>query len=135
MADNLQPSCADCLEIWVPRPPGTLWACNVTALPFIKINVLWDVTPCNPALYTVISDEPAASILKTQQVCQQHWYCTYLPHCTALHPTRPILIFTAMTTSNVTKQADMINMYSKLHTVHRNGGVRDSNSTVKESSE
>ena len=24
---NLPPSCADCLEIWVPQPPGTLWAC------------------------------------------------------------------------------------------------------------
>jgi hypothetical protein len=26
-ADNLPPSCVDCLEIWEPRPPGTLWAC------------------------------------------------------------------------------------------------------------
>ena len=24
---NLSPSCADCLEIWEPRPPGTLRAC------------------------------------------------------------------------------------------------------------
>jgi len=24
---TLQPSCADCLEIWGPQPPGTLWAC------------------------------------------------------------------------------------------------------------
>ena len=24
---TLPPSCADCLEIWVPQPPGTLWAC------------------------------------------------------------------------------------------------------------
>jgi len=24
---NLSPSCADCLEIWKPRPPGTLRAC------------------------------------------------------------------------------------------------------------
>jgi hypothetical protein len=24
---TLPPSCADCLEIWEPRPPGTLWAC------------------------------------------------------------------------------------------------------------
>ena len=23
----LLPSCADCLEIWEPQPPGTLWAC------------------------------------------------------------------------------------------------------------
>ena len=21
-------SCADCLEIWEPQPPGTLWACS-----------------------------------------------------------------------------------------------------------
>jgi hypothetical protein len=26
MADNLPPSCAECLEIWEPRPPGTLRA-------------------------------------------------------------------------------------------------------------
>jgi hypothetical protein len=25
---TLPPSCADCLEIWNPRPPGTLWACS-----------------------------------------------------------------------------------------------------------
>jgi len=24
---TLPPSCADCLEIWEPEPPGTLWAC------------------------------------------------------------------------------------------------------------
>jgi len=24
---TLSPSCADCLEIWEPQPPGTLWAC------------------------------------------------------------------------------------------------------------
>jgi len=24
---NLPPTCADCLEIWEPRPPGTLRAC------------------------------------------------------------------------------------------------------------
>ena len=25
---TLPPSCADCLEIWEPQPPGTLWACS-----------------------------------------------------------------------------------------------------------
>jgi len=30
---NLSPSCADCLEIWEPQPPGTLRACNGIALP------------------------------------------------------------------------------------------------------
>jgi len=24
---TLLPSCADCLEIWEPQPPGTIWAC------------------------------------------------------------------------------------------------------------
>jgi len=24
---TLRPSCVDCLEIWKPQPPGTLWAC------------------------------------------------------------------------------------------------------------
>jgi hypothetical protein len=24
---TLPPSCADCLEIWEPLPPGMLWAC------------------------------------------------------------------------------------------------------------
>jgi hypothetical protein len=27
-ADNLPPSCANCVEIWEPQPPGTVWACN-----------------------------------------------------------------------------------------------------------
>ena len=25
---TLPPTCADCLEIWEPQPPGTLWACS-----------------------------------------------------------------------------------------------------------
>ena len=25
---TLPPSCANCLEIWEPQPPGTLWACQ-----------------------------------------------------------------------------------------------------------
>ena len=31
---TLPTSCADCLEIWEPQPPGTLRACNGIALPF-----------------------------------------------------------------------------------------------------
>ena len=31
---TLQPSCAECLEIWEPQPPGTLRACPGIALPF-----------------------------------------------------------------------------------------------------
>jgi len=27
----LPPSCADCLEIWEPERPGTVWACNRSA--------------------------------------------------------------------------------------------------------
>jgi hypothetical protein len=30
---TLTPSCADCLNIWEPQPPGTLKACNGIALP------------------------------------------------------------------------------------------------------
>jgi len=29
---TLPPSCADCLEIWEPQPPGTLSTCNGIAL-------------------------------------------------------------------------------------------------------
>jgi hypothetical protein len=25
---TVPPSCADCLEIWQPQPPGSLWACT-----------------------------------------------------------------------------------------------------------
>ena len=25
---TLTPSCANCLEIWEPQPPGTIWACQ-----------------------------------------------------------------------------------------------------------
>jgi hypothetical protein len=31
---TLPPSCAECLGIWEPQPPGTLWACTWGALPF-----------------------------------------------------------------------------------------------------
>ena len=32
---TLPPSCADCLEIWEPKPPGTLMACNGIAAPVL----------------------------------------------------------------------------------------------------
>jgi hypothetical protein len=32
---TLQPSCADCLEIWEPQPPGTLRTCKRIALPLL----------------------------------------------------------------------------------------------------
>ena len=32
-ADNLRPSCADCLEIWEPQTPGTLRECTGITLP------------------------------------------------------------------------------------------------------
>jgi hypothetical protein len=37
-ADNLAHSCADCLKIWEPQPPGTLRACNGIALPLPYIH-------------------------------------------------------------------------------------------------
>jgi len=49
---TLPPSCADCIEIWEPQPPGTLRACpgcNGTALPL---------------LYTVVSTAFPQNMLK-----------------------------------------------------------------------
>jgi hypothetical protein len=34
---TLPPSCADCLKIWEPQPPGTPMACNEIALPFTVV--------------------------------------------------------------------------------------------------
>jgi len=33
---TLPPSCADCLEIWEPWPPGTLGPCPGIALPYLS---------------------------------------------------------------------------------------------------
>jgi hypothetical protein len=43
---TLPPSCADCLEIWEPQPPGILWACpglqwKCFTFTFIYLLVLW----------------------------------------------------------------------------------------------
>ena len=35
---TLPPSCADCLKIWEPQPPGTFKACNGIALPKVIIR-------------------------------------------------------------------------------------------------
>ena len=37
---TLPPSCADCLEIWEPQPPGTLRACNGSALLLLIYQLL-----------------------------------------------------------------------------------------------
>jgi hypothetical protein len=47
-ADNLPPSCADCFEIWEPRPPGILRACPGNALLFFistTVAFLLGITP------------------------------------------------------------------------------------------
>jgi len=42
---TLPPSCTDCLEIWEPRLPGTLWACIGIHLPFFTyVQTLGDFT-------------------------------------------------------------------------------------------
>jgi hypothetical protein len=42
-ADKLAPSCADCLKIWEPEPPGTVKAYNGIALPFHWAVLLFKV--------------------------------------------------------------------------------------------
>ena len=42
-ADNLPPSCADCLEIWEPQLPGTLRACPSLYRDWNKIGLLTEV--------------------------------------------------------------------------------------------
>jgi len=64
----------------------------------------------------MVSDKPAVSIFKTQQIPKQ-LYCTYLQDYMVSHARRPILIFTTITTSNLTKQGDMINMTRYRETV------------------
>jgi hypothetical protein len=36
---TLPPSCADCLKLWEPQPPGTLKVCNGIALPLV--DTIW----------------------------------------------------------------------------------------------
>ena len=38
---NLPPSCADCLEIWEPQPPGTLTACPVMGFNYTTKQLLF----------------------------------------------------------------------------------------------
>jgi len=38
---TLPPSCADCLEIWEPQPPGTLRACPGLQWDCFKLVTLW----------------------------------------------------------------------------------------------
>jgi hypothetical protein len=40
---TLPPSCANCLEIWKPQPPGTLWACPGCCI-FILLFVILNYT-------------------------------------------------------------------------------------------
>jgi hypothetical protein len=37
---NLLPSCPDCLEIWRPQTPGTLWACPGLSRPVMVLLYL-----------------------------------------------------------------------------------------------
>src|SRR5215510_10992122 len=47
---TLPPSCADCLEIWEPQPPGTLRACQGIALPlpFTSQEITHHTTSARP---------------------------------------------------------------------------------------
>jgi len=36
---SLKPSCANCLEIWEPQPPGALRPCTGIVLPFSLLKI------------------------------------------------------------------------------------------------
>jgi len=48
---TLPPSCADCLEIWEPQPPGTLTAYTGNAYTFSCI-ILAEITPVSEYRFT-----------------------------------------------------------------------------------
>jgi hypothetical protein len=41
---TLEHSCADCLEIWEPQPPGILEACNGIALTYTRRDNILEKT-------------------------------------------------------------------------------------------
>jgi hypothetical protein len=101
MADNLPPSCADCLEIWQPRPPGTLRACYGTALPLqLKITEITKMRKCIktvknlPATFQTTSFQNMYMLTTTPSpcftpVCFAH-FCFNVPRqftlCLEFHP-------------------------------------------------
>jgi hypothetical protein len=42
---TLPPSCADCLKIWEPQPPGTLRACNTPVQDLLDISYMHSILP------------------------------------------------------------------------------------------
>jgi len=42
-AATLPPSCANCLEIWEPQPPGTLRVCPGLELLYLYLTILYSV--------------------------------------------------------------------------------------------
>jgi hypothetical protein len=64
-AGTLPPSCADCLEIWKPQLPGTLWRLfrpvNGTALPFSFTTLILDAFPAGNRKIFLQSSRPQSS--------------------------------------------------------------------------
>ena len=58
---TLPSSCADCLEIWYPQPPGTLRACPglkwnfFTSLPLLYTIFIWSKFPYKPNICIALS--------------------------------------------------------------------------------
>jgi hypothetical protein len=72
---TLPPSCAECLEIWEPQPPGTLRACNGIALPF-TYTLLYQ--PCCYFLWTSrITCQ--GDVKKLDDIFIVHFHRYYLP--------------------------------------------------------
>jgi len=57
---TLPPSCADCLEIWKPQPPGAIRACPSLAITFCTI-------PC----YINATHDPQYSPIQTKSQLQE----------------------------------------------------------------
>ena len=74
---TLPPSCADCLEILEPQPPGTLWACP---------GLEWD---CFTFTFTLNSTKTAVMKLEVQ-VQVIHWTQKPVPLVPRLRMTRPV---------------------------------------------
>ena len=78
---TLPPSCADCLEIWEPQPPGTPRASNGTAL-------LLPYSLCSNWMFLLLVSAPGNELYSTvqQQVCHLR-----PPVATLSHPVTSII--------------------------------------------
>ena len=86
--ENLNPSCANCLKVWEPQPPGTLRVCNRPVQKLLYISYVHSIVPNKFTVHSV--QQKSCGLIFCTSCSGSDMTC--ICHHNSSHFTFPILV-------------------------------------------